>query len=82
MDEPMRAPEMPVFVKIEDYKDVIDIMELIKSKVNEANKILDNIRQLKSQEDAELEQWSANIEEVERKVAYVDKTLFEPQNVR
>lgn len=82
MDEPFDNPEMPVFVKIEDYKDVIDIMELIKNKVNEANKILENIRKLKAQEDAELELWDSNIEEVEKKVAFIDKTLFEPQNVR
>ena len=73
--------EMPVFVKIEDYKDVIDIMEIIKSKINEANDVLNNIKQLKSQEDSELEAWSANLEDVERKVAYVDRALFEPENI-
>lgn len=81
MNEPSNGQEMPVFVKIEDYKDVIDIMELIKNKVNEANSILEKIRELKSQEDAELELWNSNLEDVERKIAYIDKTLFEPENI-
>jgi hypothetical protein len=81
MEQPDRRQAMPVFVKIEDYKDVIDIMELVKSKVNEANDILEKIRQLKAQEDAELELWNSNLEDVERKIAYIDRTLFEPENI-
>jgi hypothetical protein len=82
MDEPVsRKQEMPVFVKIEDYKDVIDIMELVKNKISEANSLLEKIKELKAQEDAELELWNANLEDVERKIAYIDRTLFEPENI-
>ena len=69
---------MPVFVRIEDYKDVLDIIDMIKSKLAEAKEILTKINELKNEEDAELELWRSGIEEVERKVAFIDKTLFEP----
>jgi hypothetical protein len=81
MDTSYKNHRMPVYVKIDDYKDVIDITELIKNKLNEANSIIEKIRELKAQEDAELDLWNANLEDIERKVAFIDKTLFEPSNI-
>ena len=69
---------MPVFVKIEEYKDVLDIMNMIKHKIEEAKETLGKINELKNEEDAELELWHTGIEEVERKIVFVDKVLFEP----
>ena len=73
--------QTPVFVRIEDYKDVLDIMELIKNKVIEAKKTIGEINVLKNQEDSELELWQNELSDVERKIDYMDKTLFEPENV-
>lgn len=67
----------PIFVKVEDYKDVLDVVSLLKEKINEANKILDEISEIKSKEDAELENWKNNIEEVKAKVSAMDKTLLD-----
>ena len=68
----------PVFVRIEEYKDVLDIMNMIKNKIDEAKETLGKINELKNEEDAELELWHTGLEEVERKTAFVDKVLFEP----
>ena len=71
--------EMPIFVKIDEYKEVIDIVNIMKNKLVEAKDILAKINELKNREDAELELWNSGIEEVERKVEFIDKTLFEPE---
>ena len=73
-----KKEEMPVFVRVDEYKDVLDIMNHIKTKVEHAKDTLAKINQLKHEEDAELELWHSGIEEVERKIDFVDKTLFEP----
>ena len=70
--------EMPVFVRIDEYKDVLDVMNMIKNKVSDAREILGKLNELKNEEDAELELWHSGLEEIERKVNFVDKTLFEP----
>ncbi|MFW6230414.1 MAG: hypothetical protein ACOC32_00120 [Nanoarchaeota archaeon] len=75
------AKEVPVFIKVDDYKDVIDVMELIKNKIMEANGVLEKIRRLKAEEDAELELWNSNLEDIERKISYIDRTLFEPEDI-
>jgi len=73
--------EMPVFVKVDEYKTVLDIMNLIKGKLSQAKDTLVKINELKNEEDAELELWRNSLDEIERKVEFVDKTLFEPSGV-
>jgi len=78
LGDKMDKEGMPVFVRIEDYKDVLDIMHMIKNKIAEAKELLGKINELKNEEDAELELWHSGIEEVERKLDFVDRSLFEP----
>ena len=46
---------MQIFVKIDDYKDVLEIMNMIRNKLGEAKTTLEDINKLKNEEDAELE---------------------------
>ena len=69
----------PVFVKIDDYKDIADIINLTRSKIKQAKYLIDKIKELKSKEDAEISRWDSELSEVENKVAAIDKTLFEPR---
>ncbi len=68
----------PVFVKIDEYKDIADIMTLMREKLRQAKFLLDKIAELKTQEDAELATWAKELEDVEARVASVDRTLSEP----
>lgn len=68
----------PVFVKIDEYKDIADIMTLMREKLRQAKFLLDKIAELKAQEDAELATWAKELEDVESRVASVDKVLSEP----
>jgi len=81
MPERLEKDEMPVFVKIDEYKDVINVMNMVKNKIDEAKETLGKINELKNEEDAELELWHTGLEEVERKIMFIDKTLFEPETL-
>lgn len=72
--------EAPVFVKIDDYKDILDVLSLIKDKLDEAKRTLGDINNLKNEEDSELAMWSSTLNEIEKKLGNIDKTLFEPQS--
>jgi len=74
----MYMSDMPVFVRVEDYKDALDVMNMIRMKIEDAKRTLEKVRELKSEEDTELELWHTTIDEVERKVDFIDKTLSEP----
>ena len=68
----------PVFVKIDEYKDIMDIMALLREKIRQAKFLLDKINELKAQEDGELATWSKELAEVEEHVSAIDKMLFQP----
>ena len=76
----MNEKSMPVFVKVEDYKDVVDVIDLIRAKIDETKETLMKINELKNQEDTELEHWRTELEDIEGKVNFIDKSLFDPQS--
>ena len=72
--------EAQVFVKIDDYKDVLDTVGLIKDKLNEAKNTLLKLKELRNKEDAELGVWESKLDEVESKIEGIDHILFEPSS--
>ncbi len=70
---------MPVFIKVDEYKDIVDMIELTQEKVKEARALLEKVNELKAEEDAELEAWSNNLNAIDKKLDFVDRSLFEPK---
>ncbi|MBU0980409.1 MAG: hypothetical protein KJ709_06375 [Nanoarchaeota archaeon] len=71
----------PIFVKIDEYKEIIEIINSIKGKLDEGRATIKKIEELKSHEEAELDQWRNELDEVQRKMSFIDKTLFEPEGL-
>jgi chromosome segregation ATPase len=69
----------PVFVKVDEYKAIRDLLELIKQRLSQAKALLARVNELKQQEDAQIENWARDIEDVEERLNSVDKSLLEPQ---
>ena len=71
----------PVFVRIDEYRDVLEVMGLIKNKLSEARETLGKINELKNEEDSELELWNTSLEEIEKKAEFIDRSLFQPEEL-
>ncbi|MEK6845161.1 MAG: hypothetical protein AABY26_00260 [Nanoarchaeota archaeon] len=71
---------MPVFVKVDEYDNVVNTVKLIRKKVEEAKETLSRIHELKNEEDHQLETWQNNLLEVEKKVDFVEHSLNEPEH--
>ena len=69
----------PVFVKVDDYKEILDVLEMIKTRVNEIKQNLGNLKSLRNEEDAELAVWNNAVNEIEKKIEGIDKIMFEPE---
>jgi chromosome segregation ATPase len=74
-----KSNESPIFVRVDEYKDFLDVIELIKGKIAEAKTTLQKINELKNSEDTEIEVWTNELEEINRKISLIDRTLFEPE---
>lgn len=70
--------DMPVFVKIDEYKDIVDIVNLTHDKIKKARQLLARIDELKNQEDTTIRHWKEELNQVEQRVVDIDHKLFEP----
>lgn len=71
---------MPVFVKVDDYQEVLNLIRLARKKLDEAKETLNKVNELKNEEDHQLELWHNNLNEVEKKIDFVEHSLSEPEN--
>lgn len=67
----------PIFVKIGEYKNIVNVLDLIKNKLTDARNNLNKINEIKTQEDSELKEWETSLNETEKKVEEINKVLFE-----
>ncbi len=70
---------MPVFVKIDEYNDVLAVVRGIRKKLDEAKETLLKVNDLKNEEDHQLEMWQNSLAELEKKVDFIDHSLNEPE---
>ena len=70
---------MPVFVKIDEYNDVLAVVKSIRKKLDEAKETLLKVTDLKNEEDHQLEMWQNSLAELEKKVDFIDHSLNEPE---
>ncbi|MBI1968424.1 hypothetical protein HYS49_00795 [Candidatus Woesearchaeota archaeon] len=70
---------MPVFVKVEEYKEVLHLMKTIRRKLEEAKETLGKVHELKNEEDHQLDLWENTLVEIEKKVDFIDQSLNEPE---
>ncbi len=70
---------MPVFVRVNEYDDVLNLIRAIRRKMDEAKETLAKVNELKNEEDHQLEMWQSTLAEIEKKVDFVDHSLSEPE---
>ena len=71
---------MPVFVKIDEYEDVLNLVKLVRKKIEDAKETLLKVNDLKNEEDHQLEMWQNSLTEIEKKVDFIDHSLNEPEH--
>ena len=74
---PKHVEEKPVFVQIDDYRDAMNGIEVLKQKVREVEYILDRLGEIKSQEQIEMSNCETSLNKIKEKLVEVDKKLFE-----
>ncbi|HLC71314.1 MAG TPA: hypothetical protein VJI32_04855 [Candidatus Nanoarchaeia archaeon] len=72
---------MPVFVKIDDYNSVLELMRAIRRKMDEAKETLGKINELKNEEDHQIEMWQSALVEIEKKIEFMNQSLNEPEQI-
>lgn len=75
----MMEGKAPAFVRIDNYKNVMNVLQVTKEKIAQAKALLAKIAEIKSEEDAIIANWNAALDAVEGRVAESDAALLEPE---
>ena len=67
----------PVFVKVEGYKEILDVLDMVKGKISEIRETLGSINELRNEEDSEVSMWNGTIDDIEKKIEEIDRMMFE-----
>jgi hypothetical protein len=73
----MADKNLPVFVKINEYKEILNIMDVMKQKLKDTRQSLARVRELKMQEDQEIAEWERNVAEINKRISFIDSAFFE-----
>lgn len=73
--EIVRPKIKPTFVAVEDYKRIINDTNTIRSKLMEAENFVRRLSDLKNEEERAFEKWRTQLEDVEKKLNYVDQLI-------
>jgi hypothetical protein len=71
----MISDSNPVFVKIEKYKEIIEIINVIDKRIAGAKELLTELEELKQKEDEEIATWQRNIDEIDHKMDSIKDQL-------
>jgi hypothetical protein len=69
----------PVFVKVEEYRSILELLDTVKQRLGQARELLAKVNDLKQQEDQQIENWARDIDDVEDRLSSISKSLLEPQ---
>lgn len=73
--------QKPVYVKLEEYKNILALIDALETHLQSAKETLIEIKRLKQEEDVELEIWQTVITEIENRMRFIDETLTEPEQM-
>lgn len=66
----------PIYIKIDKYTEIVEIMRVIKNKVEEIKINLKKVEQIKNEQEAEINLWNSRIQEVEQKLREIDEMIL------
>ena len=72
-----KSYDKPIFVEVNDYKQILDYINEIKNNIKKSDNILTTLQDIKSAKEKEFEKWHNVLEDIQRKLIYIDNTLFE-----
>ncbi len=71
--------DITLYTKISNYKDILDIFELIKHKLEDLKIILSNIEEIKEKESTMIDEWRSSVKSISERIEEIDSKLMSPK---
>ena len=66
----------PIYVRLDKFETTVEAFEEIKIKIEEIESLLRKTREIKSQEEKELEEWEHEIQVIKARIESIDRNIF------
>ena len=73
--EHMISESNPIFVKIDKYKEILEVVGVINRKIVNVRQLLSELETLKSKEEDEIMNWEKNMDEITHKIELLKEEL-------
>lgn len=74
---PHMMPTRPIFVRSDRYQEIISSIGTVRSEMKQADDVMLRLDEIEKERGAQFTRWRNELEDVQRKLVFVDKTLFE-----
>jgi len=71
----MISESNPIFVKIDKYKEILEVVGVINKKIVNVKQLLSELEALKSKEEDEIMNWEKNMDEITHKIELLKEEL-------
>lgn len=72
-----RMPAAPLFVHVDNYQQLINNISSIRNSLKDSDNIFLRLNEIKNTQNSTFEKFRNTLEDVERKLIFIDKSLFE-----
>ncbi len=69
--------DAPIFIKLNEYKEILKLVEVINKKLEAIDKSLQDVNVIKDKEDVQMATWREQLERVSGKMVYINDALKE-----
>ncbi|MBW2990286.1 hypothetical protein KY348_01125 [Candidatus Woesearchaeota archaeon] len=66
-----------VFVKIDKYKEILEVVEVINKKIVNVKQLLSDLEELKNKEEEEIMNWEKSMDEITHKTELIKEQISE-----
>jgi hypothetical protein len=74
-------PVKPVFVEVDSFKGLLDDVNKMRSLLSGSKDGFGTIEGLRMEQDKQLNKWKSQLEDLQRKLIFIDRSLFEKRTV-
>jgi hypothetical protein len=68
---------VPIYVKVDKYKELVEVLKNINAKLSQVDKTIEKINMLKVQEDEQLRSWTENLADVRGRLEKINQSFYE-----
>jgi hypothetical protein len=73
----MNMENVPIYVKVDKYKELLEVLRGINAKLGQVDKTVEKINALKSQEEAQLQAWSENLNDIRSRLERINNAFYD-----